>query len=169
MAEQLLTGSIAAPGFYGLNTQDSSVQLNSGFALEANNCVIDKYGRVGARKGWTKVNTSAASTGHFRSIYELVKADGNVVLSAANNHIYEGTTTLTQKTICGTNFKTGTFSRTGTTLTVTSASHGYTVGKQVYLNNTDHTGEYTIVTVPSSSTFTVTVTNTGATLSLIHI
>ena len=56
MSEQLLTGSIAAPGFYGLNTQDSSVQLNSGFALEAFNCVIDKYGRIGARKGWTKVN-----------------------------------------------------------------------------------------------------------------
>jgi len=33
------TGSIAAPGFLGLNTQDSSVQLSSGFALTANNCV----------------------------------------------------------------------------------------------------------------------------------
>jgi hypothetical protein len=96
MAEQLLTGSIAAPGFYGLNTQDSSVQLNSGFALEANNCVIDKYGRIGARQGWTPVNTSAASTGSFRSIYEVVKDDGNVVLSAANNKLYTGTTTLTE-------------------------------------------------------------------------
>jgi hypothetical protein len=95
MAEQLLTGSIAAPGFYGLNTQDSSIQLSSGFALEAFNCVIDQYGRVGSRKGWVKVNTSAASTGNFRAIYELVKDDGNVVLSAANNNIYTGTTTLT--------------------------------------------------------------------------
>jgi hypothetical protein len=96
MAEQLLTGSIAAPGFYGLNTQDSSIQLSSGYALEAFNCVIDQYGRIGARKGWTKVNTSAASTGNFRAIYELVKDDGNVVLSAANNKIYSGTTTLTE-------------------------------------------------------------------------
>ena len=96
MAEQILTGSIAAPGFYGLNTQDSSVQLSSGFALEATNCVIDQYGRIGARKGWTKVNTSAASTGAFRAIYELVHDDGNTVLSAANNKLYSGTTTLTE-------------------------------------------------------------------------
>ena len=96
MAEQLLTGSIAAPGFLGLNTQDSSIQLSSGFALEAFNCVIDQYGRIGARKGWSKVNTSAASTGNFRAIYELVKDDGNTVLSAANNKLYSGTTTLTE-------------------------------------------------------------------------
>lgn len=95
MAEELLTGSIAAPGFFGLNTQDSSVQLSSGYALEAFNCVIDQYGRIGARKGWTKVNTSAASTGNFRAIYEVVKDDGNTVLSAANNTLYTGTTTLT--------------------------------------------------------------------------
>jgi hypothetical protein len=96
MAEQITTGTIAAPGFFGLNTQDSSVQLSSGFALEANNCVIDKYGRVGARKGWTKVNTTAASTGAFRAIYQVVKDDGDTVLSAANNKIYSGTTTLTE-------------------------------------------------------------------------
>lgn len=99
MAEQLLTGSIAAPGFFGLNTQDSSIQLSSGFALEAFNCVIDQYGRIGARKGWAKVNSSAASTGNFRAIYELVKDDGNVVLSAANNKLYSGTTTLTEMVV----------------------------------------------------------------------
>jgi hypothetical protein len=70
--------------------------LSSGFALEANNCVIDRYGRVGARKGWTKVNSTAASTGSFRAIYQVFKDDGNVVLSAANNKIYSGTTTLTE-------------------------------------------------------------------------
>jgi len=96
MAEQITTGTIAAPGFFGLNTQDSSIQLSSGFALEAFNCVIDRYGRVGSRKGWTKVNSTAASTGSFRAIYEVFKDDGNVVLSAANNKIYSGTTTLTE-------------------------------------------------------------------------
>jgi len=96
MAEQLLTGSIQAPGFSGLNTQDSSVQLTSGYALEAFNCVIDKYGRIGARKGWTKVNTTAiTSTPAVRTVFEFVKSDGNVVFSAAGNKIYTGTTTLT--------------------------------------------------------------------------
>ena len=49
MAEALTTGSIQAPGFSGLNIQDASVQLTSGYALEAFNCVVVKYGRIGAR------------------------------------------------------------------------------------------------------------------------
>jgi hypothetical protein len=96
MAEQLVTGSIQAPGFSGLNVQDASIQLSSGYALEAFNCVIDKYGRIGARKGWTKVNTTAiASAPAVKTVFEFVKADGNVVFSAAGNKIYTGTTTLT--------------------------------------------------------------------------
>ena len=96
MSENLVTASIQAPGFSGLNIQDASVQLTSGYALEANNCVIDKFGRIGARKGWTEVNTSALSpAGAVRTIFEFVKSDGNVVFSAANNKIYTGTTTLT--------------------------------------------------------------------------
>jgi hypothetical protein len=96
MAEALITGSIQAPGFSGLDIQDASVQLTSGYALEAFNCVIDKYGRIGARKGWTKVNTTAiSSTPAVKTIFELVKSDGNVVFSCAGNKIYTGTSTLT--------------------------------------------------------------------------
>ncbi len=51
MYNKLATTSIVAPGFMGLNTQDSSVALESGFATQAMNCVIDKFGRIGARKG----------------------------------------------------------------------------------------------------------------------
>ena len=95
MAEALVTGSIQAPGFSGLDIQDASVQLSSGYALEAFNCVIDKYGRIGARKGWTKVNTTAVDSIKFKTVFELVKSDGNVVFSAGGNKIYTGTTTLT--------------------------------------------------------------------------
>lgn len=96
MAEVLTTGSIQAPGFSGLNIQDASVQLTSGYALEAFNCVIDKYGRIGARKGWTKVNTTAiSSTPAVRTVFEFVKSDGNVVFTCAGNKVYTGTTTLT--------------------------------------------------------------------------
>ena len=55
MAKQLMSSSIAAPAFYGLNTQESGVTLQEGFALQADNCVIDKFGRLGARKGWLMV------------------------------------------------------------------------------------------------------------------
>ena len=164
MAEQLLTGSIAAPGFYGLNTQDSSIQLSSGYALEAFNCVIDQYGRVGARKGWTKVNSSAASTGNFRAIYELVKDDGNTVISAANNKIYTGTTTLTEQLVIGTTKKTGTYSQSGTTVTVTITSHGYSNGNIVYLNFTSGTvNDDGFFTVGGVTTNTFTVTRTSST------
>lgn len=166
MAEQQLAGSIAAPGFYGLNTQDSSVQLSSGYALEAFNCVIDKSGRIGARKGWTKVNTNAASTGNFRAIYEVVTNDGNFVLSAANNKIYTGTTTLTEQPICGTSFKTGTYSQSGTTITVTITGHGYANGSTVSLDFTSGTavdGTYVIASVPDANSFTVTAAASATT------
>lgn len=58
MAKQLLSASVAAPGFYGLNLQESSVTLAAGFALQADNCVIDEYGRLGARKGKTRLTTN---------------------------------------------------------------------------------------------------------------
>jgi|TARA_R110000744_G_scaffold54199_3_gene115185 hypothetical protein len=58
MAKPLLTSSIAAPAFFGLNTQESGVTLQEGFALHADNCVIDKYGRLGARKGWSTLSST---------------------------------------------------------------------------------------------------------------
>ena len=84
MAEQLLAASIGAPGFMGVNTQDSSVSLEAGFATKASNCIIDKFGRIGARKGWSKVNTTAiSSTPAVRTVFEFIKSDGNVILNAA--------------------------------------------------------------------------------------
>ncbi len=44
--KQLQSISVVAPGFSGLNTQDSSVSLPNSFSLAADNCVIDKYGRI---------------------------------------------------------------------------------------------------------------------------
>jgi len=58
MTKPLLTSSIAAPAFFGLNTQESGVTLQEGFALHADNCIIDKYGRLGARKGWSTQSSS---------------------------------------------------------------------------------------------------------------
>ena len=98
MAEQIVTSSIVAPGFKGVNTQDSSVSLESGYATIAENCVIDKFGRIGARKGWSPVNATSAdlSTASVKTIVEIVKEDGNVVLSAGNSKLFSGTSTLTQ-------------------------------------------------------------------------
>ena len=95
----LQTGSIAAPGFLGLNTQDSSVQLSSGFALKAQNCIIDKYGRIGARRGWvpvnTTVNTDLGSANPLQFLFEVLIPGSNVLISGGNNKLFTGTTTMT--------------------------------------------------------------------------
>lgn len=101
MAGQLKTSSIAAPGFYGLNTQESSITLSSGFALRAQNCVIDKYGRIGARRGWTPINATNTDLGSnpIEFLFEMVDGGNNQLISAGNNKLFVGTTTLTAKTI----------------------------------------------------------------------
>jgi len=99
MAGRLQTTSISAPGFLGLNTQDSGVNLESGYATVANNCVIDKFGRLGARKGWDLKTTSSSLTtdATIDSIFEFKDVDSTVtILSAGDEKLYSGTTTLTE-------------------------------------------------------------------------
>ena len=97
MAAQLQSLAIQAPGFFGLNSQDSPTDLTEQFALEATNCVVDQFGRIGARKGWKYVTTSA--TDSIVHMSEFVKTDGtSEVISASDSNIYKGTTTLTDIT-----------------------------------------------------------------------
>ena len=105
MAEQLLTTTIQAPGFMGLNLQDSSVSLENGYATLATNCVIDKLGRIGARKGWLPAHTAlAALTGYaVKSIGELIDNAGNsYIVATGNNKLFKlSGSTLTELTYGG--------------------------------------------------------------------
>ena len=92
MSQQIQTFSITAPGFYGLNTQDSSLDLASGFALTAVNCVIDQYGRVGARKGWTTLHGANTDLGSatVEAIGQLVTDNGSeYTIAAGNNKLFK--------------------------------------------------------------------------------
>jgi len=92
MAQQIQTYSITAPGFFGLNTQDSSLDLASGFALVANNCVIDKYGRIGARKGWQAKHSTlgALGTADVKMIAQLLTEAGiQYTVAAGNNKLFK--------------------------------------------------------------------------------
>ena len=92
MAGQLQSYSLSAPGFYGLNTEDSPLDLGAGFALVATNCILDQYGRIGARKGWDRVNASSGTLGanDVGVIHELVQTDGTLtVLFAGNNKLFK--------------------------------------------------------------------------------
>ncbi len=76
MAKPLQPAAIVAPGFFGLNTQESGVTLEAGFALQADNCVIDKYGRLGSRKGWAYRTTQLGGV-----------VDDNIAVNLLGTHI----------------------------------------------------------------------------------
>ena len=80
--------------------------MNPAFASIADNCVIDKRGRVGARKGYDKVSTNGGSVlGSSRGIegiFEFTSFGGVTTLfSVGNNKIFTGTTTLAEVTLPG--------------------------------------------------------------------
>lgn len=105
MVAKLLTTTIAAPGFKGVNTQDSSITLEDGFASVANNCVIDKFGRMGARKGWMPMHVSNETLGTslVKAIDELITVAGDsYVIVAGNNKLFKLVgSTLTELTYGG--------------------------------------------------------------------
>lgn len=102
MAQQLQSITITAPGFAGINTQDAPLSQEPTFAAVADNCVIDKEGRIAARKGYEVLTTDATPLGSsdgIESMGEFVSADGDITFfSAGNNKIFSGTTTLVDET-----------------------------------------------------------------------
>lgn len=94
--------SIVAPGFAGLNTQEASVSVPKEFALRAENCVIDTYGRIGSRKGWTPVN-GTGFTGEPGCIHEHITQTGtSTVFYIVGGVVYSisgGGTVTTEYTI----------------------------------------------------------------------
>ena len=90
--------TISAPAFKGLNTQDSPIDMDPSYAAIAENCVIDEFGRIGSRKGF-KIKTSDVSSlggNPIEVIKEFINSTGsNVLISAGNNKIFSGTTSLT--------------------------------------------------------------------------
>lgn len=102
MSKQLQTTSIVAPGFFGLNTQESGVTLDPGYAVQATNCVIDKFGRLGSRRGWayrtTKLNTVAdANVGvELKGLHNFIDLAGvKTYLSWNDTTFYKGYDNLT--------------------------------------------------------------------------
>jgi len=101
MAQQLQSINLVAPAFKGVNTEDSPLAQDPSFAEIADNAVIDKRGRIAARKGHTVVTTNKTvlGTDSLRSIKEYKDNAGNTkIFSVGNNKIISGTTTLADET-----------------------------------------------------------------------
>jgi hypothetical protein len=111
MPSQLLKQSISAPGFLGINSQDSGEDSDIRFAKVADNAVFDSAGRIAARKGWTSIagpvgavsasgpseyGIAEYSVGEFgaptsfKFIYEFVKEGDNVIISGGGGVLYTG-------------------------------------------------------------------------------
>jgi hypothetical protein len=167
----------------GLNTQDSGVTLESGYATVANNCIIDKYGRLGARKGWDLLTDpiNAVFTASISATTMTVHSVTSGTLSIGTILSGTGITAGTTITALGTgtggtgtytvsasqtrNGISGTYARTLAVVTVTATAHGLSVGDTVYLDFTSGTaadGAFAITAV-TANTFTITHGTSGTT------
>ena len=101
MSQPLQSINLVAPGFKGVNTEDSPIAQDPSFADVADNAVIDKRGRIAARKGVNVITTTktALGTDYLHRIHQFYDDAGNEeILSTGNNKIMKGTTTLTDIT-----------------------------------------------------------------------
>lgn len=91
--KQLQALSVVSPGFFGLNTQESGITLSPNFAQLTDNVVIDKYGRLGSRKGWqmrTDSGVTQLAGASIEFLMEHVNADNSVVtLSGGNDLLFK--------------------------------------------------------------------------------
>ena len=97
MAQPLQSINLVAPAFKGVNTEDSPLAQDPSFADIADNAVIDKRGRIAARKGNKTLTTDKTALGNDR-IHKMNYFYDNTgftkLFSCGNNKILSGTTTL---------------------------------------------------------------------------
>ena len=96
MAQPLQSINLVAPGFKGVNTEDSPIGQDFSFADVADNAVIDKRGRIAARKGvqlLTSVSTPLGSS-YANKVHHFYDNAGNEeIFVTGNNKIFKTTTT----------------------------------------------------------------------------
>jgi hypothetical protein len=163
VADQLQPVPLITPGFKGLNTAQASVpDLDPGWAIVCQNFVFDVSGRLASRNGWTQTTVAPiAGTPAIASQGELVLASGSVfVVSAANNKLYSGTTTLTDVTgsltITGNNWQWFTFN---------GSIYGVQAGHPLITWN--GTGNFALAALASPKSFTGQIAGTTLTVTAI--
>jgi len=92
MPQQQINIPLPSPGFGGLNTEDSPLTSDPSFCAVANNCTIDKLGRLSSRKGfkYLTTNPTVLGTSFIAVIGEFIKEDTGVstIFACGNNKIF---------------------------------------------------------------------------------
>lgn len=97
MAQPLQSINLVAPGFKGVNTEDTPIGQDFSFADVADNAVIDKRGRIAARKGVDLFTTDKTPLGnsYANKVHHFYDDAGNEeIFVAGNNQIFKTTTTV---------------------------------------------------------------------------
>ena len=95
MAQPLQTINLVAPGFKGVNTEDSPIAEDFSFADIADNAVIDKRGRIASRKGIDLFTADRTPLGdsYATQIHHFYDDAGNEeIFVTGNNKIFKSTT-----------------------------------------------------------------------------
>ena len=96
MAQPTQSVNLVAPGFKGVNTEDSPLGEDYSFADVADNAVIDKRGRIAARKGVDLLTTVATPLGddYATKVHHFYDDAGNEeIFVTGNNKIFKTTQT----------------------------------------------------------------------------
>lgn len=155
--QNIQTASVRAPGFLGLNLQDSVANLDAGFALEANNCIVDQKGRIGSRRGWKAITTSIGSY-PIGSLGEFIDyTDSSVIFACANNKIYRvDSNTLTEIVYGGNTSVSITNITKATQAVVTAPNHKFIEGERIKITGVVgmtevNTKEFTVTEVTETT------------------
>lgn len=104
MAQPLQSLNLVAPAFMGVNTEDSPIAQDTSFAEVADNAIIDRRGRLAARKGNSVITEDVAvlDGDYITNIHEFYDNNRNeIIFSTGNNKIMTGLETLVDVTPAG--------------------------------------------------------------------
>ena len=77
----LLPVTLMAPGSAGLNSEQSETLMDSKWASQAKNVVLNKQGRIATRNGWADQTTNAISgNADIDMMHEYINKSGTSVM-----------------------------------------------------------------------------------------
>ena len=92
MPQQQVNIPLPSPGFAGLNTESSPLMSDPSFCAVANNCTVDKLGRLSSRRGFKYLTTNpdVLGTSSIAVMGEFIKEDTGVstLFACGNNKIF---------------------------------------------------------------------------------